>query len=57
VRSWEQIGNCTLYRGGCVKILQSSIGKVDTVVTDPVWPNNTIEAFSLIDPFDFEEKK
>jgi len=47
----KQIGNCTLYRCDCVEILQSSVGKVDTVVTDPVWPNNSIPEFAHINPY------
>lgn len=45
----EHIGDATLYLGDCLEILPT-LGKVDAVVTDPVWPNNTIEEFSEIDP-------
>jgi site-specific DNA-methyltransferase (adenine-specific) len=34
----ENIGDCTLYLGDCREILPT-LGKVDAVVTDPVWPN------------------
>ena len=34
----EHIGDCTLYLGDCREILPT-LGKVDAVVTDPVWPN------------------
>ena len=46
----EVIGNCELYLGDCLEILPD-IGKVDTVVTDPVWPNNSLEEFAHIDPY------
>lgn len=32
------IGNATLYLGDCLEILPT-LGKVDAVITDPVWPN------------------
>jgi len=44
------IGNCELYLNDCKKILPT-LGSVDTVVTDPVWPNNTISEFAHIDPY------
>jgi site-specific DNA-methyltransferase (adenine-specific) len=34
----EHIGDATLYLGDCLEILPT-LGKVDAVVTDPVWPN------------------
>lgn len=34
----EQIGDCTLYLADCMDVLPT-LGKVDAVVTDPVWPN------------------
>src|SRR5690606_40308386 len=34
----EQIGDCTLLLGDCLEILPT-LGKVDAMVTDPVWPN------------------
>jgi site-specific DNA-methyltransferase (adenine-specific)/modification methylase len=46
----EVIGNCTLYLGDCRDVLPA-IEKVETVVTDPVWPNNSIEAFAHINPY------
>jgi len=46
----EIIGNCELYLGDCLKILPD-IGRVDTVITDPVWPNNSIPEFAHIDPY------
>jgi len=51
----EVIGNCELYHGDCLEILKET-GKVDTVVTDPVWPNNSIAEFANIDPYDLLEK-
>ena len=33
-----KIGDTTLYHGDCLEILPS-LGEVDAVVTDPVWPN------------------
>jgi len=44
------IGNCTLYLGDCLEILPT-ISVVDTVVTDPVWPNNTVQEFAHINPY------
>ena len=46
----EIIGNCELYLGDCLEIL-SELGKVNTVITDPVWPNNSVPEFSHIDPY------
>lgn len=34
----EVIGDATLYLGDCLEILPT-LGKVDAVITDPVWPN------------------
>lgn len=34
----ETIGDCTLYLGDCREILPT-LGKIDVVMTDPVWPN------------------
>lgn len=34
----EVIGDCTLYLGDCLEVMPT-LGKVDAVVTDPVWPN------------------
>lgn len=45
----EQIGDATLYCGDCMEILPT-LDKVDAVITDPVWPNNTIPEFSEFDP-------
>jgi len=47
---WEKIGNCELYLGDCIEILPE-IGPVDTLITDPVWPNNSIPEFYHIEPF------
>jgi len=46
----EVIGNCELYLGDCLEILPE-LGKVDTVVTDPVWPDNSMAEFNDIDPY------
>jgi site-specific DNA-methyltransferase (adenine-specific)/modification methylase len=46
----EKIGNCKLYLDDCREILPE-IGKADTVVTDPVWPDNGIQEFNEIDPY------
>lgn len=37
-RRVERMGDATLYLGDCLEILPT-LGKVDAVVTDPVWPN------------------
>lgn len=42
----EQIGNCTLYLGDCREILPLH---ADALITDPVWPNNTIPEFMGMD--------
>jgi len=34
----EVLGDCTLYLGDCLEILPT-LEKVDSVITDPVWPN------------------
>ena len=44
------IGNCELYLGDCLEILPE-IGSFDTVVTDPVWPNNSLPEFDHIDTY------
>jgi len=46
----ETIGNCDLYLGDCLEILPE-IGLADTMVTDPVWPNNSIPEFEHINPY------
>lgn len=46
----ERIGETTLYQGDCLDIL-CDIGKVDTLITDPVWPDNNIDAFQGIDAY------
>ena len=45
----EQIGEATLYCGDCLEILPT-LGKIGAVVVDPVWPDNSIEEFSSINP-------
>ena len=39
----------TIYHGDCREVLPS-LGPVDTVLTDPVWPNNSVEEFKGFDP-------
>lgn len=46
----EHIGDATLYCGDSLEILPA-LGPVDAVVTDPVWPNNTLEEFAHIEPY------
>ena len=51
----KKIGNCTLYRGHAVGILMAlNIEglRVDTVVTDPVWLDNSLPEFAHIDPYE-----
>ena len=43
----EVIGNATLYLGDCLEILPT-LGKVDSVITDPIWPNASV--FDVADP-------
>jgi site-specific DNA-methyltransferase (adenine-specific) len=48
----EQIGRATLYLGDCRDVLPT-LGKVDAVVTDPVWPKHggmfgNIDAYALL---------
>jgi len=45
----EIVGNCELYLGDCLEILPEI--RADTLVTDPVWPNNSIKEFSHIEPY------
>lgn len=40
----------TIIHGDARAVLQA-IGPVDTIVTDPIWPNNSVEAFADVDPF------
>jgi len=46
----DTIGDHELYLGDCLEILPI-LGGVDTVVTDPVWPNNSVAEFADIDPY------
>jgi site-specific DNA-methyltransferase (adenine-specific)/modification methylase len=41
------IGNAELYLGDCLAVLPT-LGKVDAVITDPVWPNASV--FDITDP-------
>ena len=41
------IGNCTLYRGDCLDVLKH-VGQADAIITDPVWPGNTVKEFEGI---------
>jgi site-specific DNA-methyltransferase (adenine-specific) len=41
--------HCTIYHGDCRVILPELA--YDTVVTDPVWPDNIVEEFKDIDPY------
>jgi hypothetical protein len=41
-------GQCILH--GDARELLPAIGRVDSIITDPVWPNNTIPEFQRIDP-------
>lgn len=38
----EHVGDATLYLGDCLEILPT-LGPVDAVVTDPVWPNCPVD--------------
>ena len=39
IKRKEVIGDCVLYLGDCLEVLPS-IGPVDAVITDPVWPKH-----------------
>lgn len=45
-----KIGNATLYLGDCLEILPT-LGPVDAVVTDPVWPNAHPDLAGSDDPW------
>ena len=47
----ETIGDATLYLGDCLEILHT-LPKVDSVITDPVWPNATAELKGKENPFE-----
>ena len=51
----EIIGACELYLGDCLEILPKiklpEIKYAITLVTDPVWPNNSVLEFSYIEPY------
>ena len=40
---------CTIYHGDCREIMPGL--KYDVVITDPVWPNNSVEEFKDINPY------
>lgn len=44
----KQIRDCQLFTGDCADILRT-IGPVDAIITDPVWPGNTLSEFDSID--------
>ena len=52
----EIIGNCELHLGDCLEILpEIALEKTRwpiTLVTDPVWPNNSIPEFADINPYE-----
>ena len=39
------IGNATLYCGDCRNLLGVT-GKSDALITDPVWPSNSVDEFA-----------
>jgi site-specific DNA-methyltransferase (adenine-specific)/modification methylase len=49
----EIIGNCELYLGDCLEILPDILPDIrpNALVTDPVWPNNSIPQFAHIEPY------
>lgn len=40
----------TIYCGDCREVLPELMGRYETVITDPIWPNNKVEEFKGIDP-------
>jgi len=51
----EIIGNCELYLGDCLEILPKiklpEIKYATTLITDPVWPDNSVPEFAHIEPY------
>jgi len=49
----EIIGNCELYLGDCLEILPDILPEIrpNALVTDPVWPNNSVPEFASINPY------
>ena len=57
----EIIGNCELYLGDCLEILPDIGAIYDpfasiTLITDPVWPNNSVPEFAHIEPYELFNK-
>lgn len=42
-------GGIAIYHGDCRQVLPN-LDPVDAVLTDPIWPNSSVEEFSQIDP-------
>jgi len=51
----ETIGNCTLYRGDCLQLLEHyhECRAADSLITDPIWPENNVEEFKGMDIYLF----
>ena len=47
----EIIGDCRLILGDCLTVMPT-LGKVDVIVTDPIWPNAPDDMFPGINPYD-----
>lgn len=43
-------GRVELYCGDCLEVLPG-LGKVESIIVDPVWPNNSVPEFELINPY------
>jgi len=51
MKPYYQDKYATIYLGDCLELLPD-MPKVDLVLTDPIWPNNSIKEFAKINPFD-----
>jgi hypothetical protein len=48
MKPYYEHGRISIYHGDCRSVLQC-LGPYQTVITDPVWPNNSIPEFASID--------
>lgn len=54
VRPYYEQDGIIIYHGDCREIMPNIFA--DTIVTDPVWPNNSVPEFMDIDPFELFEQ-
>lgn len=50
MKPYYERSGITIYHGDCHQVAQS-LGRFDTILTDPVWPNNSVVEFAGMDPF------